>query len=84
MNRGINRQEARLGKSTTDLQGVCARVHALFFNLWAPEWGERQCSKRNTLHTLLSTHKHKHTPSQIYMKRFYKTQIIMIMKNERL
>lgn len=46
MNRGINRQEARLGMSMTDLQSVC--VCALFFNLWAPEWGERQCSKKET------------------------------------
>lgn len=75
--------------SLTDLQGVCVCVPvcpcALFPNLWAPEWGERQCSKRNTLHTQLSAHKHKrrHTHSQIYMKRFYKAQIIMVMKNER-
>ena len=64
MNRGINRQEeARLGMGMTDLQGVCVCV--FFLNPWAPEWGQLQCSKRNTL---LNTH------SQINMNRFSKAR----------
>lgn len=66
MNRGINRQEARLGMSMTDLQSVC--VCSLFQPLGSRVGRAAVQQKRNTLHTLLNTHTHTNTQSNINEK----------------
>lgn len=61
MNRGINRQEARLGMSMTDLQSVCVCV--LSFSTSGLPSGESgsAAKKKHPAHPVEHTHKHKHT-----------------------
>lgn len=69
MNRGINRQEARLGRTMTDLQ--CVHMCVCSFSTSGLPSGESGSAEKETP---CWTHWNKNTHSQIYMKRFYKAQ----------